>query len=62
MASFQPWGRCFDVHEMRDKIDRRAAAAKPSCKLGSARSTRKMQEIEREAMDMQLQDNTDFTY
>jgi phage shock protein A len=41
---------------MRDKIDRRAAAAEARMQLGSASVDNQMQEIEREAMDMQLQD------
>ena len=42
--------------EMRDKIDRRAAAAEAKMQLGAASVDSKMQDIEREAMDMQLQD------
>jgi phage shock protein A len=41
---------------MRDKIDRRAAAAEAKMQLGSASVDNQMQDIEREAMDMQLQD------
>ena len=41
---------------MRDKIDRRAAAAEAKLQLGSASVDNQMQDIEREAMDMQLQD------
>jgi phage shock protein A len=41
---------------MRDKIDRRAAAAEAKMQLGSASVDTQMQEIEREALDMQLQD------
>ena len=41
---------------MRDKIDRRAAAAEAKMQLGAANVDTKMQDIEREAMDMQLQD------
>jgi phage shock protein A len=41
---------------MRDKIDRRAAAAEAKMQLGSASVDSQMQEIEREAMDMQLKD------
>ncbi len=43
-------------NEMRDKIDRRAAAAEAKMQLGSASVDNQMQDIEREAMDMQLQD------
>jgi phage shock protein A len=42
--------------EMRDKIDRRAAAAEAKMQLGAASVDSQMQDIEREAMDMQLQD------
>jgi phage shock protein A len=42
--------------EMREKIDRRAAAAEAKMQLGAASVDSKMQDIEREAMDMQLQD------
>jgi phage shock protein A len=41
---------------MRDKIDRRAAAAEARMQLGSTSVDNQMQEIEKEAMDMQLQD------
>jgi len=41
---------------MRDKIDRRAAAAEARMQLGTASVDNQMQEIEKEAMDMQLQD------
>ena len=41
---------------MRDKIDRRAAAAEAKMQLGAASVDTQMQDIEREAMDMQLQD------
>jgi phage shock protein A len=41
---------------MRDKIDRRAAAAEARMQLGSASVDSQMQDIEKEAMDMQLQD------
>ncbi|HYH86972.1 MAG TPA: hypothetical protein VEX60_16075, partial [Pyrinomonadaceae bacterium] len=42
--------------EMRDKIDRRAATAEAKLQLGTSGVDTQMQEIEREAMDMQLQD------
>jgi phage shock protein A len=42
--------------EMREKIDRRAANAEAKMQLGAASVDSKMQDIEREAMDMQLQD------
>src|SRR6266545_2027394 len=40
----------------RDNIDRRAAAAEARMQLGTASVDSQMQEIEKEAMDMQLQD------
>jgi len=42
--------------DARPRIDRRAAAAEAKCNRGPPRSTRKCRRIEREAMDMQLQD------
>jgi phage shock protein A len=56
MASFQIGDDAQTFDEMRDKIDRRAAAAEARMQLGSASVDNQMQEIEREAMDMQLQD------
>ena len=56
MASFQIGDDASTFDEMRDKIDRRAAAAEARMQLGSASVDTQMQEIEREAMDMQLQD------
>src|SRR4029450_5086180 len=56
MASFQLGDDASTFDEMRDKIDRRAAAAGARMQLGSAAGDNQMQEIEREAMDMQLQD------
>ena len=56
MASFQLGDDASTFNEMRDKIDRRAAAAEAKLQLGSATVDTQMQEIEREAMDMQLQD------
>ena len=43
-------------NEMRDKIDRRAAAAEAKMQLGAASVDTQMQDIEREAIDMQSQD------
>ena len=43
-------------NEMRDKIDRRSAAAEAKMQLGTSSVDTQMQEIEREALDMQLQD------
>jgi phage shock protein A len=56
MASFQLGDDASTFNEMRDKIDRRAAAAEAKMQLGSASVDNQMQEIEREAMDMQLHD------
>src|ERR671917_938326 len=56
MESFQLGDDASTFNEMRDKIDRRAAAAEAKMQLGSASVDAQMQEIEREAMDMQLQD------
>jgi len=55
MASFQIGDDASTFEEMRDKIDRRAAAAEARMQLGTASVDTQMQEIEREAMDMQLQ-------
>ncbi len=56
MASFQIGDDASTFDEMRDKIDRRAAAAEARMQLGTASVDSQMQEIEKEAMDMQLQD------
>jgi len=56
MESFQLGDDASTFNEMRDKIDRRAAAAEAKMQLGAANVDTKMQDIEREAMDMQLQD------
>jgi phage shock protein A len=56
MESFNIGDDASTFNEMRDKIDRRAAAAEAKMQLGSASVDNQMQEIEREAMDMQLQD------
>src|ERR1041385_4395815 len=56
MATFQIGDDAQTFDEMRDKIDRRAAAAEARMQLGSASVDNQMQEIEKEAMDMQLQD------
>ena len=56
MASFQIGDDAATFDEMRDKIDRRAAAAEARMELGTSSVDTQMQEIEREAMDMQLQD------
>jgi phage shock protein A len=56
MASFQLGDDASTFNEMRDKIDRRAAAAEAKLQLGSATVDTQMQEIEHEALNMQLQD------
>ena len=56
MASFQIGDDAQTFDEMRDKIDRRAAAAEARMQLGTTSVDNQMQEIEKEAMDMQLQD------
>lgn len=56
MESFQLGDDASTFNEMRDKIDRRAAAAEAKMQLGAASVDTQMQEIEREALDMQLQD------
>lgn len=56
MASFELGDDASTFNEMRDKIDRRAAAAEAKLQLGSATVDTQMQEIEKEAMDMQLAD------
>ena len=43
-------------NEMREKIDRRVAAAEAKLQLGTSNVDTQMQDIEREAMDIQLQD------
>src|SRR4026209_1327857 len=56
MESCQIGDDASTFNEMRDKIDRRAAAAEAKMQLGSASVDNQMQEIEREALDMQLAD------
>ncbi len=56
METFQLGDDASTFSEMRDKIDRRAASAEAKMQLGAASVDNQMQEIEREAMDMQLQD------
>ena len=56
MESFQIGDDASTFNEMREKIDRRAAAAEAKMQLGAASVDSQMQDIEREAMDMQLQD------
>ncbi|MGH9943841.1 MAG: PspA/IM30 family protein [Pyrinomonadaceae bacterium] len=56
METFQLGDDAQTFNEMRDKIDRRSAAAEAKMQLGAASIDSQMYEIEREAMDMQLQD------
>ncbi|HEY0322628.1 MAG TPA: PspA/IM30 family protein [Pyrinomonadaceae bacterium] len=56
METFQLGDDASTFNEMRDKIDRRAATAEAKMQLSSASVDTQMQDIEREAMDMQLQD------
>lgn len=56
MESFNLGDDASTFNEMRDKIDRRVAAAEAKMQLGSASVDSQMQDIEREAMEMQLQD------
>jgi phage shock protein A len=56
METFQLGDDASTFNEMRDKIDRRAATAEAKMQLSAASVDSQMQEIEREAMDMQLQD------
>jgi len=56
METFNLGDDASTFSEMRDKIDRRAAAAEAKMQLGAASVDTQMQDIEREAMDMQLQD------
>jgi phage shock protein A len=56
METFNLGDDASTFSEMRDKIDRRAAAAEAKMQLGAASVDSQMQDIEREAMDMQLQD------
>src|SRR5216110_115575 len=56
MESFQLGDDASTFNEMRDKIDRRVAAAEAKLQLGSSGVDTQMQEIEREALDMQLAD------
>src|SRR5437868_14097096 len=56
MASFQLGDDASTFNEMRDKIDRRAAAAEAKMQLGAASVDNQLHEIEQEAMNLQLQD------
>lgn len=56
MESFDIGDDSSTFNEMREKIDRRVAAAEAKLQLGTSSVDNKMQDIEREAMDIQLQD------
>ena len=56
METFNIGDDSSTFNEMREKIDRRVAAAEAKLQLGSSSVDNKMQDIEREAMDIQLQD------
>ena len=56
METFNIGDDASTFNEMREKIDRRVTAAEAKLQLGSASVDTQMQDIEREAMDIQLQD------
>src|SRR6186997_646838 len=56
MESFNIGDDASTFNEMREKIDRRVAAAEAKLQLGSSSVDSQMQDIEREAMDIQMQD------
>lgn len=56
METFNLGDDASTFNEMREKIDRRVAAAEAKLQLGASNVDTQMQDIEREAMDMQLQD------
>lgn len=56
METFDIGDDASTFNEMREKIDRRVAAAEAKLQLGSTSVDAQMQDIEREAMDIQLQD------
>jgi phage shock protein A len=56
MQTFQLGDDASTFGEMREKIDRRSATAEAKMQLGAASVDSQMQDIEREALDMQLQD------
>jgi phage shock protein A len=55
MDTFNIGDDASTFNEMREKIDRRVAAAEAKLQLGSSSVDAQMQDIEREAMDIQLQ-------
>lgn len=56
MESFDIGDNASTFNEMREKIERRVASAEAKLQLGSSSVDGQMHEIEREAMDIQLQD------
>lgn len=56
METFNIGDDASTFNEMREKIDRRVAAAEAKLQLGSSSVDSQMQDIEREAMDIQLHD------
>lgn len=56
METFNLGDDSSTFNEMREKIDRRVAAAEAKLQLGSSNVDTQMQDIEREAAEMQLQD------
>lgn len=56
MESFDIGDNASTFNEMREKIEHRVASAEAKLQLGSSSVDSQMHEIEREAMDIQLQD------
>ncbi|MCC6825961.1 MAG: PspA/IM30 family protein [Acidobacteria bacterium] len=56
MEAFNIGDDASTFNEMREKIDRRVAAAEAKLQLGASSVDNQMADIEREAMDIQLQD------
>jgi phage shock protein A len=56
METFNLGDDASTFNEMREKIDRRVAAAEAKLQLGSSNVDAQMQDIEREAQEMQMQD------
>lgn len=56
METFNLGDDAATFNEMREKVDRRVAAAEAKLQLGSSSVDAQMQDIEREAMQMQMQD------
>lgn len=56
METFNLGDDASTFNEMREKIDKRVAAAEAKLQLGTSSVDQQMHDIEREAMDMQMQD------